>query len=94
VLDRGSNELKLLEIARLLLRFDHVACFIGNAKLPSAYPRAIALRAGGSFGEGGSARSPVKLFCHARQNFPKERVKARNEFSKREFTESQNKKEK
>jgi predicted amino acid racemase len=42
--------------------------------------RAVALRVGGSFGESVSAVSR-KLFCHARQNFPKERVKARNEFS-------------
>jgi hypothetical protein len=36
---------------------------------------------GGSLGGGGFATSR-KLFCHARQNFPKERVKAGNEFSK------------
>src|SRR5438874_12741751 len=46
----------------------------------SASHRAVALRVGGRFGEGGSPVSR-KLCCHARQNFPKERVKAGNEFS-------------
>ena len=45
------SALPIFEIARVLVRLDHVASII------------------------------VKPFCHAGQNFPKEKVKARNEFS-------------
>jgi hypothetical protein len=46
------------------------------------------LRVGGRFGE--SARAVVrKLFCHTRQNFPKERVKAGNDFPRSEVRPKQ-----
>jgi hypothetical protein len=49
----------------------------------------VALRVGGSFSE--RARAVIsKLFCHTRQNFPKERVKAGNDFSRCEVRPKQN----
>ena len=74
------------------LRLESLTFFSESVTSQSWVPRLTApspLRAGGSCAKGASA-VPRKLFCYARQNFPKERVKTRNAFSNDEKSKRQN----